>query len=276
MCETFNLEYTRHDGIVAWADQDIFDSFSAPGMAEGDKWKIYLGRRIELDEEDKDGSLFIEGLLEDVLFYPVENCNIQWRTFKEAPDVWATRAEMLYDEDEQSEYLDDDNIQQDDEIYQDDGAHIPLNINGSSDCDRLYDAALEFPFRPNNQPFLEMDEYESEDDDDETQGSNVEEDGVEDDDPSASIVAAMPDTIYEGGDEDEDEDEDEEIVSDQEDKGIVGDQENKEIVDDQEDESVQDVGGEAIIDSDDVPGSDWDSDEELSGDEAVVKGCGKF
>lgn len=56
MCETFELQFTPDAGIVAWADQDLFDEFTGDGVKRGDRWKNRLGRRVELDGEDVDGS----------------------------------------------------------------------------------------------------------------------------------------------------------------------------------------------------------------------------
>jgi len=70
MCETFHLEFSYEDGIFTWADEDVYEQFSGSAMLKGDFWKIHLGRRIELDEDDLDGSMFIEGLLDDVLLCP--------------------------------------------------------------------------------------------------------------------------------------------------------------------------------------------------------------
>lgn len=95
MCETFHLEFTIETGIVAWADSRVYETFAGPGMQEGDFWKIYLGRRIWLDPEDLDGFIFLEGILEDALFYPLETpttpVECRWYTYEEGPGIWATR-----------------------------------------------------------------------------------------------------------------------------------------------------------------------------------------
>ncbi|RXW24224.1 hypothetical protein EST38_g1633 [Candolleomyces aberdarensis] len=89
MCETFGLGFTEDEGIFAWANGYLFKQFSSDVMEEGDEWKIYLGRRIELDEEDVDGQGFIEGLLEDGVLFAPEGC--RWATVKEGPNLWVTR-----------------------------------------------------------------------------------------------------------------------------------------------------------------------------------------
>lgn len=91
MCETFHLEFHSDVGIVAWADGDIYEEFAGPLMQKGDFWKVMLGRRITLEEDDPDGSAFIEALLEDALLFPlVSTC--KWETVEESPGIWVTRA----------------------------------------------------------------------------------------------------------------------------------------------------------------------------------------
>jgi hypothetical protein len=232
MCDIFNLEYSRKQGIIAWADQDIFESFSGPGMVDGERWKIYLGRRIELDPNDHDGFQFLEGLLEDILLYPDHDSDVQWQTYKESTGVWATRPGgcLLEIDESESELSDHEDLEPDDKIYEDDGDNIPANVYGHEDSIRLYDAALEFPFRSKNEPVIEVDEYETDEDEQDTLGS-AEEDELEfESNPSWEISGRMPDTVYEPEDEEE-----------------LGN------------------GNSMILDSE--AGSDFDSAEELSGDE---------
>jgi hypothetical protein len=89
MCETFHLEFTKEDGIFAWADQNLYEEFAGPLMQPGDFWKIHLGRRIELDEDDLDGAQFLEELLEDALYFASHL--IPWETVEETPGIWVTR-----------------------------------------------------------------------------------------------------------------------------------------------------------------------------------------
>ena len=135
MCETFFLEYSDEKGIVAWADADLYEGFTLPTngdntdsateekttIKKGDYWKIYLGRRIVLDEDDYDGAHFIEGIIEDGILFnsllesrvagPAEgededededdeqeekeeqdiNKVVVWKTFLESPGIWATQ-----------------------------------------------------------------------------------------------------------------------------------------------------------------------------------------
>ncbi|KAA1466669.1 hypothetical protein DENSPDRAFT_868594 [Dentipellis sp. KUC8613] len=98
MCETFHLEYTPEGGIVAWADTDLFEEFSGPKMKKGHFWKICLGRRIILDEDDMDGSQFIEGLVEEAMVFPISESRRKpwgmWETVLEEntkDTIWVTR-----------------------------------------------------------------------------------------------------------------------------------------------------------------------------------------
>ncbi|KAJ2927726.1 hypothetical protein H1R20_g9364, partial [Candolleomyces eurysporus] len=92
MCETFDLGFTEDEGIFAWANDYLFEEFSSDVMEEGDEWKIYLGRRIELDQDDVDGEHFIEELLEDLVLFALEDS--RWSTVKEGPNLWVTRPNL--------------------------------------------------------------------------------------------------------------------------------------------------------------------------------------
>ncbi|KAF5329508.1 hypothetical protein D9619_009326 [Psilocybe cf. subviscida] len=115
MCETFHLEIMADGGIHAWVDWEIYRNFAFPQMQNGDFWKIHLGRRIQLDEEDLYGSMLIEDLSEQALMYPMPSwtCNRtweEWDTIEESPGIWLTR---LKDRQEDDSY-DYDDLSQDD------------------------------------------------------------------------------------------------------------------------------------------------------------------
>ncbi|TEB28496.1 hypothetical protein FA13DRAFT_1711793 [Coprinellus micaceus] len=82
MCEEFSLQFTPEKGIVARLNRDLMDEFAGPTIQDGDKWKVYLGRRVQLDSDDHDGTFFIEGILEDALIYWNKN-TARWVTLKE-------------------------------------------------------------------------------------------------------------------------------------------------------------------------------------------------
>ncbi|KAI0042940.1 hypothetical protein FA95DRAFT_1682221 [Auriscalpium vulgare] len=93
MCVTFMLEYAKPTGIVAWADDALFDEFSGPGMKTGDRWKIHLGRRICLADDDLDGSAFVEELVEEAMIFPPTDRAEKglWETVLEEGRTWVTR-----------------------------------------------------------------------------------------------------------------------------------------------------------------------------------------
>ena len=91
MCDRYNLEFTNENGIVAWADPELYEVYAGSAMQIGDFWKIYLGRRIDLDEKDEDGSEFMHDLLEEILLFPVTSEDKEWETAEEQPGIWATR-----------------------------------------------------------------------------------------------------------------------------------------------------------------------------------------
>ncbi|KAJ7786359.1 hypothetical protein B0H16DRAFT_28465 [Mycena metata] len=90
MCETYQLQFHPTNGIIAWADEDLYEDFAGPAMQTGDSWKLMLGRRIELDEDDLDGSQFMVALLEDGVVFPLPHCG--WETVEEEPGIWVTRS----------------------------------------------------------------------------------------------------------------------------------------------------------------------------------------
>jgi hypothetical protein len=92
MCETFHMEFSNETGIVAWANEEIYEQFAGPAMRDDDFWKIYL---VELESHDIDGSDYLLGFLEEVLLYPMRPpngpCGGQYETVEESPGIWATR-----------------------------------------------------------------------------------------------------------------------------------------------------------------------------------------
>lgn len=237
MCETFQLEFDKEEGISAWADEAIFEAFSGDRMAQGDRWRIRLGRRIQLDPDDLDGSEFLEDLLEDVLFYPVKfGAMPRWETVKAQSGEWVTQP-----------------------VFPDD-----ISDHGSSDSDSslsvhssmIYSENEEYadscsdeysPERARGGAVVFEDRYDTSDDIGEAEEETINQAELS----YHWAVTHGPwgydqnsDTQEEGtprsGDELEDKDEDEE-----------------------EDEEMR-----AVSDSDE-PGSGWDSEEVLSGDEDV-------
>ncbi|TFK19564.1 hypothetical protein FA15DRAFT_674330 [Coprinopsis marcescibilis] len=91
MCDTFHLTFSEEEGIFAIADEELREELAGPAIKDDDVWKIYLGRRLELDVEDHDGSEFIEGLLEDAVLFTTRNFPSKWQTKREGPNLWVTR-----------------------------------------------------------------------------------------------------------------------------------------------------------------------------------------
>jgi hypothetical protein len=229
MCETFHLEFDPKSGIIAWADQDIYEEFSGPAMLEGDFWKIYLGRRVTLDEDDYDGSQLIEGILEDAVLFPLRSSfshriTERWDTFEESPGIWVTRptASSGGPHDDESD-SNDSCSDSDEECYK--------NMRNN-------DEALVNPPDP-NQPTINLDRYESSEGESDAEGKDA------DAEMDFAWQAGGPDNAY--------------ISDDDEIQVLSG---NSTTVGD----------GDSLMsqDSDDSADSDFDSNEELSGDEDVI------
>jgi hypothetical protein len=102
MCTEFSLSFGKQWGIVAVLTPEIKEIFGGPEMKDDDTWKMCLGRRIRLDEEDTDGYDFMVGLLEDVLFFSDRpyspNTSPEWVTYKPTgtTNVWITRPRKIH------------------------------------------------------------------------------------------------------------------------------------------------------------------------------------
>ena len=101
MIQQFDMGFSDLEGITAWADSTIFEEFSGMpcsisiskqgqnshflrlgivaaslfalegyDMLPGHKWRIHLGRCLQLEPDDLDGSIFIEDLLEEITVAP--------------------------------------------------------------------------------------------------------------------------------------------------------------------------------------------------------------
>jgi hypothetical protein len=244
MCETFHLQFAKKTGIVAWADGDIYDAFSGPQMKPGDFWKIYLGRRIQLDVDDFDGSQFLEDLLEEVLLYPLRSTfstrtNERWETVEETPGIWFTRP---MGDPEKEKFEKGDNSNELDNNLSDEAA-----VNDeSAELLEAQDEALDDHARPvDDTPVLTIDHYEQSDHDD---------DSSSDSDMGWSFHPRRPDSVF---------------VSEGEDYAVEADGDNGRELDGEVSMDVDDEVDQ-LQDSDDVAGSDFDSDEVLSGDELLV------
>lgn len=102
MCRRFSLEFTDAAGIVAWLDEDFIEEFAGPGMGDCRRWKLYLGRRLSLSQEDHDGSIFITDFMEEAVVYPPSPGEVDpprkppFETyFSEYEEVWVTQPRSL-------------------------------------------------------------------------------------------------------------------------------------------------------------------------------------
>ncbi|KIM37788.1 hypothetical protein M413DRAFT_30705 [Hebeloma cylindrosporum] len=209
MCETFHLEFSHPGGIYAWADPQMYEEFSGPAMKEGDFWKIHLGRRVTLDQDDEDGSAFIDGLLEDALFFPFRGPTSgrtfeKWETVEETPGIWVTRLKANRDVTEES--MGENDFDSDEEDHSED----------MQDALQAEDNALENPPEEDTGPIRaddyaptdsEDEEYE-EDEEDEEDTVDEEDEEEEEEDMGAYITAQDPDGVWSPMD-DEDDDDDE-------------------------------------------------------------------
>lgn len=139
MCEEFSLEFDPESGIVAWVNQDIMEEFSGSAMQEGDQWKIYLGRRIQLDEEDTDGTFFIEGILEDGMIFVPKRRTPRWVTIKVSDTTWGTMPNPALEGPLEFEGTDDED-DEDDEEEAEGQYYRPIDEDPSEVVCNRYDA----------------------------------------------------------------------------------------------------------------------------------------
>ncbi|KAJ7630979.1 hypothetical protein FB45DRAFT_1152650 [Roridomyces roridus] len=229
MCLTFNLEYDSDVGIIAWADGEIYDAFSGPLMQQGDFWKFLLGRRIELDEDDPDGSGFIEGLLEGAL------PDSQWETVEESPGIWVTKA---------VDYGSESSSDEDESMSQSEAAGTtPKTYPGTlswiqGQTPEEQDALLEPDYVPPAHP-VQACSYEASDED---------EDELDDDMSVDEWDPTMPDRAW----------------------GESEDDEQEEATESELEIKVEDALMALSVSDDDSADSDFDEEDQFSGDEIVL------
>ncbi|KAI0078165.1 hypothetical protein K474DRAFT_1771247 [Panus rudis PR-1116 ss-1] len=255
MCERFRLEMNDANGIIAWVDEDLFEEFAGDAMGPNDQWKLYLGRELDLAPDDIDGSLFIEEFLEEATLwqneYPSPFSPLYETVLEVIPDrIWATRPRGDLDRRiarvEQRNIF-GDLVSQEPEPPSDeeeDDEYPTLSAMAEQDMEDISRGTLPAS--------LFRDAYET---DSELDDASDISDGGE----TIPVVSNMTrhghtlDTIYHGSDEYSEDGEDYEDVD-----GVV-------------------VGRGNSIESDsDEADSDFDSDENLSGDEEVMAGAGRI
>ncbi|KAG6843902.1 hypothetical protein H0H87_011910 [Tephrocybe sp. NHM501043] len=261
MIETFNLQFTNEAGIFAWADSTLYAEFAGPKMREGDFWKIQLGRRFDLDDNDLDGAGFIEGILEDAILFPGKG-GLQWETVEESPGIWVTRTVETGDVDEREKNNGEDEWPWDEDELEGKTLH------------EVEDEHLTQPFIDDG-PVLTRPGYDTSDDhsSDDEEMIVDEEDGQIDEnmseDTGAAFQAHLPDAAWDTDNLNLKKAKPGELTSESHDD--AGDNNNH-------DEQIgvkseaEDAGSMVTLDSDsDIADSDFDDDEIMSGDEEVMR-----
>ncbi|KAH0589665.1 hypothetical protein H2248_005392 [Termitomyces sp. 'cryptogamus'] len=277
MIETFNLEFNQDKGIFAWADSALYKEFAGPKMLKGHFWEIQLGRRFDLDEDDLDGSVFVEGILEDVIMFPGKGGDgAQWETAEESPGIWVTQMVKTARNEEGSEESEEEGDGEADGM-EGDREQLEQGIEGIDEDMDEEDELKDTPVFIDDGPVLICPGYDSSDDDaldiEEMEvdvcGAESSDDVYMVDGSSAAIEANVPDDLYDADVTYE--------VTEVAPQFAVDVNENQ----------VQVNLNEADIDDDlelttfhyedsDSADSDFDDDETLSGDEEVLQQSSRF
>lgn len=238
MCETFYLSFSQEMGIVLGMADDLFDDWAGEELEDAISWKVYLGREIHLEDGDDDGSEYIDAVLEDALLFGGHTESyVFWETVQTEPRHWVTRPTAEIDAPESPSCLCYD---EDVELTCPVDGH--LNLSGRPGTlahdDFLWDNSAD-----------EDEECDSADDEDgQVQlgwdgeggwGPDGPRESDNEDDMDEDTMAADGENAGDDEDDEEDEDEDED---------------------------------QTIISEPDSFDSDFDSDEELSGDEPILAG----
>ncbi|KAG6829491.1 hypothetical protein H0H92_004373 [Tricholoma furcatifolium] len=307
MIENFHLEFSPDRGIFAWADFELYEEFAGPKMRKGDFWKIQLGRRFVLDEDDHDGSAFIEGILEDAIIFPTSG-GAKWETVQESPGIWVTQIASINDmDDEHSANGEDTEVgeeedeekekdeEQDEEaeigeevdMHDDDDEEDKDNVDEDDDEIEIWVGQETYPteniYLADDGPILTRPGYDTSDD----HASDVELDGVMDmdsvsnpgvaydvdmiEDPSVAIQAAVCDATY---DPDFGQPAEEELQFQttpllEGSENANGYAGDEQMVADGEDDEAETATLDFDSDSDSAD-DDFDDDETMSGDELVL------
>jgi hypothetical protein len=270
------MEFKQATGIVAWADSLLYETFAGPDMQKGDFWKIHLGRRIELDEDDLDGAQFLEDFLEDALLFPLRSdlsnrTHERWETVEESPGIWVTRpmAALEVEVDDDSDDV-DDNGSDDDEYDGDSDAH-------SDAFDKLQ--IRDYFHQQSNA--IRADAYDTDDDEDEQIEAGEADVKAEDENDDSDVQMSDPGWSFNPREADatwptvlkDDDGDDADVEEDAE--GNEGEQpddgKSETAVNDSSEKDEEEYGNMAVDDFEvsDSADSDFDSDEVLSGDEAI-------
>jgi len=88
-CEAWEAKFDEEDGIIVLANSRLREAYEN-FIGEHGHWSIWVGRRIKLSEDDPDGSLFMEDLL-DMIF--TRDDNGHWITYTKPGGFCVTRPE---------------------------------------------------------------------------------------------------------------------------------------------------------------------------------------
>ncbi|EJD36441.1 hypothetical protein AURDEDRAFT_188394 [Auricularia subglabra TFB-10046 SS5] len=253
MIELFRLEWNALTGITAWATEPLFDAWAGPALTgrRGQAWKIVLGRRVALDGGDADGARWVRELLDECLD-PVGYAFRFWETVEERPGVWVTRRiseadaeggedmDVSLDEDEDAEGEEEGDMGDEDD-----------NEGEADDEDEDEDSEEELPEDLDaDGPIKYWDDYEND--------SGIDDETVEEQVDWRAVIQS-------GLAHDSDD-------SDSEGIGLLSDDDggnySTTLMSD-EDGMDCDARSDSETTDSDQPGSDWDSQEELSGDEVM-------
>jgi len=242
MIATFNMGYHAETGLVVWADETLYQRWTKDPMKKGDFWKIMLGRRIRLSPDDLDGSEWMDDFLDDI-FGP--QAPVSYKTFEESPGIWVTMPNAVGLRAAERDFMGESPVHV--------RAPLPVVVppDFASDCytesesddvdmdggkheDGTEDAATE----EIRDPVKHEDDYE-------TDGSHDDNSGTQSDE-EILYLADEPEST----DQEED----------------VGNDKREPLPRNEHWETHMPVAFQPDSDSD-RPGSDWDSDEILSGDE---------
>ncbi|PPR08283.1 hypothetical protein CVT24_001123 [Panaeolus cyanescens] len=261
MCYHYRIKYTYQGGI--WVEFDpssrLYKEMLHPYFHNGLKWRVYLGRQLRLADDDPDGTLFIENLIEDAVFFPYRGDQSRrgyevWETVMKS-GVWVTRpkSSATKEEDEWNSDQDSDFDIADYNAAQDEAAIL-------EDKDLKTGASrLSKPFM---NKYLPDSDYGSSDEGEEDElESKAQQMTLDDQQPAGTNTADPQETGEQQPSEEETESSDEEIDElDLEDEAAI--QLFPDIVWEPESGDDEDRTSDWSIDSDDE--EDSDSDDESS------------
>ncbi|KIJ48251.1 hypothetical protein M422DRAFT_248051 [Sphaerobolus stellatus SS14] len=134
MIDTFHLSFENTTGIVAWANQELFDAWTTNVMGYSDCWKIMLGCRIKLLLYDLDSSEWLGNFLEEAL---LTSCYELYDTIKESSGIWVTRPTEFGMKIAHWPFTEDDlGVQEEDDDYdssKDEGIEVTNNNKDEED-----------------------------------------------------------------------------------------------------------------------------------------------